>query len=145
MLEKGEYIYIKSYVCESTEDVYDEGEVGEVCSLWTGRNFRSRDMKFKSIEAALRQVMEENCFKWRGMDEWTDYHAAFDEDKGRFETSVLVDVDNQEATPVMTERWERGEARLYSCHVDVCLGIRRDRDFDEKELSELAAEKPDGE
>ena len=139
MLKDGEYIYVKSYYCESTEDDYEKGIVGGVCSYWNGDGRESRDMKFKSIEEALKQVLRENCFEWNGMEFWLDRFNEIggENERGCFEYHTLVDEDNSEATDSQKDDWKKGKRKLWACDVVVTLGIRSERDFTDEEHNEL--------
>ena len=139
MLKDGEYIYVKSYFCESRENDYEKGLVGGVCSYWNGNDNKSRDMKFKSIEEALKQVLEENGFDWTGMGFWLNRFGEIgdESERGCFSYTTLVDEDNSEATDSQKEEWKKGKRKLWGCDVVVTLGIRSERDFTDEEHTEL--------
>ena len=130
---------MKSYYCESIEDDYEKGLVGGICSYWNGNDRKSRDMKFKSIEEALKQVLEENYFEWTGVESWLDRFNVFggENERGCFEYSTLVNEDNSEPTDSQREAWKKGKRKMWACGVFVSLGIRSERDFTDEEHNEL--------
>lgn len=138
MLKHNEYFYVKSYMCESIEDDYEKGEIGGVCSCWTGKEFPSRDMKFKSVEEALKQVLVEQYFDGDASS-WYDFFkdSGDEDDRGRFDCDVTVDDGNSAATDSQIEAWKKGKLKLYNCHIVVQIGIRSEREISDEEYEEI--------
>ena len=136
MMKNGEYVYVKSYFCESTEDDYEKGLIGCGCSYWDDRGGSICKKRFESIEDALRGVLEENGFKWTGMENWCNRFRDIGEEseRGCFEFSTLVDEDNCEAEDSQIEAWKRGKRPLWNCDVVVRLGVRVEREFTDEEI-----------
>ena len=139
MLKDNEYFYIQSYYCETVEDDFEKGEVGENCTYWNGEKFPSSDMKFKSVKEALTQILKEQCFD-EEKTEWSDFFTMSGNDeceRGRFDCDVTVDVENLEATEKQIEQWKKGELKLYNCHIVACIGVQYERDISDEEYREL--------
>ena len=134
-LLKHEKIYIKSYIADTTEDVFDRGEVGLTCCAWSSRDNRIEGV-FNTIEDAVKAVCEANCFDY-------DYVQAnchnvgrdIPEEAGRFDISVMVDADNCEATEHDIEEWKAGRKRLWSCQISVYLGVCTHRNLTPEEVA----------
>lgn len=138
MLKENEYFYVKSYYCETVEDDYEKGEVGENCSYWDGKDFPSRDMKFKSIKDALEQILREQCYD--ESNKWLDFFAdsGDESDRGYFDCDVTVNENNSEAYDGEIAAWKKGELKLYNCHIVAHIGIRSERELSDEELQEYA-------
>ena len=139
MLTDNEFIYIKSYCCETVWDKYGEGEVGDVVQFWDGRDFDSTKGKFRSVEESLKAVMDDNGLNWNGMGNWLNmFNETGDEfERGRFDTDILVNEDNFEPTEKQLKKWRKGNEKLYCLHISVRLGIRAERELTDDEHSEL--------
>lgn len=137
MLKDNEYFYIKSYTCETIEDDYEKGEVGEFCSCWDGKNFPSRDMKFKTVDEALKQVLREQYYN--EIREWLNFfdESEYEHDRGRFDCDVIVDENNSEAYDGEIAAWKKGELKLYNCHIIVRIGIRSERELSDEDYKEI--------
>lgn len=138
MLKENEYFYVKSYFCESTEDDFERGEVGGVCAYWDGKDQPSHDMKFKSVEDALEQILVEQCFDGDASS-WYDFFkdSGDEHDRGRFDCDVTVDADNSAATDSQIEAWKKGELKLYNCHIVVQIGIRSERELSDEDYKTI--------
>ncbi len=120
-MDANERIYVKHYAAYTTEDVFDQGEVGKTCCAWTSSN-NPVDGRFDTIEDALKAVCKANCFDWIPAN-WLNWAYDFPDEAGRFDLSVMVDADNAEATPSEIEAWKAGRKRLWACQVTVHLGV----------------------
>lgn len=139
MLKTNEYFYVQSYYCETVEDDFEKGEVGENCAYWNGDSFPSRDMKFKTVKEALSQILKEQYFDEKKV-EWSDFFSMSEKDeceRGRFDCDVTVDAENIEASSSQIEAWKRGEIKLYNCHIVARIGVRSERDISDEEYREL--------
>ena len=133
-MNTNEKIYIKSYVAHTVEDVFDKGEIGNGQCAWTSRDLPIEG-RFDTIADALDAVCRVNCFDNRP-DDWLNWAKDYGEDEaGRFTFSTLVDADNCEASPSDIERWKHGEKRLWSCALDVYLGVVSERELTGEELA----------
>lgn len=138
MLKDNEYFYVKSYHCESTEDDFEKGEIGGVWSFWDGKGLESGKMKFKTVEEALEQVLDEQCFDGAASS-WTDFfkESGDKHDRGRFDCDVTVDVNNSAATDSQIEAWKNGKLKLYNCHIVVYIGIRSERELSDEDYKTI--------
>jgi len=137
MLKDGEYFYVKSYICESVEDDYVEGESLTASSTWTGKDFPSRGMKFNSVKDALEQILREQFFDEK--NEWFDVFGESGEEseKGRFDCDVLVNDNNSEAYDGEIEEWKKGKLKLYNCHITAYIGVRSERELSDEDYKEI--------
>lgn len=137
MLKENEYFYVQSYSCETVEDDCEKGEIGENCAYWDGKDFPSRDMKFKSIKDALEQILREQCYdesnKWR--DLFTE--SGNEGDRGRFDCDVCVNENNSEAYDGEIAAWKKGKLKLYNCHIVAYIGVRSERELSAEDYGEL--------
>ena len=133
-MKANERIYVKSYAAYTTEDVFDEGEVGNTCVAWTSSDNPVKG-RFDTIEDALKAVCAANCFDYIPAN-WLNWAKDWPDEAGRFDLSVMVDADNAEATPSEIEAWKAGRKRLWACQVSVHLGVCAERDLT---LEEVAA------
>lgn len=62
-MDANERIYVKHYAAYTTEDVFDQGEVGKTCCAWTSSD-NPVDGRFDTIEDALKAVCEANCYDY---------------------------------------------------------------------------------
>lgn len=131
---KNEKIYIKSYIVYTTEDVFDRGEVGPTQLAWSSRDNRIEDC-FNTIEDALKAVCDANCFDYIPSN-CHNVGRDIPEEAGRFDISVMVDVNNCEATEHDIEEWKAGRKRLWACQIYVYLGVCTQRDLTPEEISE---------
>lgn len=120
-MDANERIYVKHYAAYTTEDVFDQGEVGKTCCAWTSSD-NPVDGRFDTIEDALKAVCKANCFDWIPAN-WLNWAYDFPDEAGRFDLSVMVDADNAEVTPSEIEAWKAGRKRLWACQVTVHLGV----------------------
>lgn len=129
-MNANEKIYVAGFWCDSTEDHYDTGEDPDSHgSSWGHKDVGFDTGKgFDTVGQALAAVCESNCFRYR-KDGWVDVGADFDEERGRFDGDFLVDDENSEASPGEIEEWNKGEKRLWNCHVVVRLEVRSVRPF----------------
>lgn len=136
MLKDNEYFHVSCYLCESVEDDYENGESFETCASWTGKDFPSAKMKFKSIKDALAQILSENCYDYGDPVEWMDFfkETGDEDERGRFDCDVLVDVDNTKASERQIVSWKKGETKLYNCHISARICVRSERAISDDEL-----------
>ena len=132
-MNANERIYVKSYVAYTTEDIFDQGEVGDTCVAWTSSD-NPVSGRFATIEDALKAVCAANCFDWIP-DNWLNWAKEWPEETGRFDLSVMVDANNAEATPSEIEAWKAGHKRLWACQVSVYLGVCAERDLTPEEIA----------
>lgn len=132
-MDANERIYVKSYAAYTTEDVFDQGEVGKTNVAWTSSDNPVKG-RFDTIEDALKAVCAANCFDWIPAN-WLNWAKDWPEETGRFDFSVMVDADNAEATPSEIEEWKAGRKRLWSCQLSVYLGVCAERDLTPEEIA----------
>lgn len=133
-MDANERIYVKHYAAYTTEDVFDQGEVGKTCCAWSSRD-NPVDGRFNTIEDALKAVCKANCFDYVPAN-CLNFGEEVPEEAGRFDIFVMVDADNCEATRSEIEEWKAGRKRLWSCQISVYLGVCAERDLT---LEEVAA------
>lgn len=132
-MNPNEQIYVKSYNAYTTEDIFDKGEVGQTYCAWSSRDNRIEG-RFNTIEDALEAVCRANCFDYVPAN-CQNVGRDMPDDAGRFDISVMVDVDNCEATSSDIEAWNAGRRRLWSCQVSVYLGVCAERDLTIEEVA----------
>lgn len=135
MIKEGERYFVKDYTAESTEDVWDRGEVGRPCSFWCSKDLPvdGNSEGFASVKEALDAILKANCFSLG--NSWEDWvSAGFDDEPGRFDTDVMVDDQNSEATESEIESWKAGKKRLWNCHVVARLEVRKIVPLDESDI-----------
>ena len=134
-MNANEKIYVKSYVAYTTEDKYNEGEVGWTNHAWDNGDIRI-DGRFDTIWDALRAVCEKNCFDFK-MENWQNIGLAIEGECGRFDFDTLVDEDNSEALEYEIKEWKKGSRRLWNCHLEVFLGVVAERNLTLGEMGEM--------
>ena len=132
-MNSNEKIYVKSYIAYTTEDVFERGEVGKTNFAWSSRDNRIED-RFDTIEDALEAVCRANCFEYVQAN-CLNVGRDMPDEAGRFDISVMVDVDNCEATSSDIEAWKAGRKRLWSCQISVYLGVCSERDLTPDEVA----------
>ena len=132
-MNANEKIYVKCYTAYTTEDVFLEGEVGKTNFAWSSEDNPIRG-KFDTIEDAIKAVCDANCFDYIPAN-CKNVGKDWPEETGRFDISVMVDVNNCEATKYDIEEWKAGRKRLYSCLLSVYLGVCADRDLTPEEVA----------
>lgn len=133
-MKANEKIYVKSYIAYTTEDVFLEGEVGKTNFAWSSNDNPIRG-RFDTIEDAIKAVCDANYFDYVPSN-FQNVGKDAPEEAGRFDISVMVDVNNCEATKYDIEEWKAGRKRLWSCQISVYLGVCAERDLT---LEEVAA------
>lgn len=140
MLGKNEHIHIRRYFCETFVDDYENGEDDEVVTYWNGAGRPSESGKYESVEDALCSIMEkDNYLEWNGMENWSNFFAesGMESERGRFDTTILVDEDNCKPSESDKKEWMSGKRKLYALHITVYLAIRSEREFSDEEHKEL--------
>lgn len=132
-MDANERIYVKHYDAYTTEDVFDQGEVGKTCCAWTSSD-NPVDGRFDTIEDALKAVCEANCYDYVPAN-CLNFGKDMPGEAGRFDISVMVDSDNCEATRSEIEEWKAGRKRLWSCQLSVYLGGCAERDLTPEEVA----------
>ena len=132
-MDANERIYVKHYAAYTTEDVFDQGEVGKTCCAWTSSD-NPVDGRFDTTEDALKAVCDANCFDYVPAN-CLNFGKDMPEEAGRFDISVMVDADNCEATKSEIEAWKQGRKRLWACQVSVYLGVCAERDLTPEEIA----------
>ena len=89
------------------EDSYENGE-GQLVNYWD----QSLTVKGETLEEAIKTYYEKDL-NW----DWTPESAFVDGDE--LMDARLVDEDNCIATEKQTERWKRGELKLFTQHVRI--------------------------
>ena len=117
-----EHVVVESWTAESVNDDYLEGEDVKVLSAWSNADIPVNG-KYKSVDEALEAVCKANCFTFNKKS-WL-YNSA----NNAFIASVLVDVNNCEATPAQIEDWKKGQQYLYACNLTVHLQVKTSRDL----------------
>lgn len=132
-MNSNEQIYVKYYEAHTTEDVFDQGEIGNTYCAWTSSENPVKG-RYSTIEDALKAVCDVNYFDYIPAN---CYNVGRDmpEDVGRFDISVMVDADNCEATEHDIEEWKAGRKRLWSCQISVYLGVCTQRDLTPEEVN----------
>ena len=131
-MNANEKIYIRHYDATTTEDVFDQGEIGRSLYAWDGKD-NPVEGRFNSVPDALAAVCAKNYFT-NHPESWTNWGKEMKEETGRFSFSVLVDADNCEASKDEIEKWKRGEMRLWDCTLNVYLGVVAERDLIQAEV-----------
>ena len=137
-MKENEKVYVKRFECDCQEDVYDKGLVGKTTSYWDSKQcgfFNIEEYMFDSVKDALAKVMEKNCFE--PTNDWENWGKEYGEDYGRFDTDILVDESNCEATDEEIKWWKEGKKRLWNCHIEVWLGVKTVRSFSEEEIENI--------
>lgn len=132
-MKDNERIYIKSYLAFTTEDVFNNGEVGDTFCAWTSSDNPVKG-RFTAIEDALKAVCDANCFDYCA-NSWYNIGIDLPDETGRFDFSVLVDADNCEATHSEIEEWKAGRKRLWNCNMSVYLGVCAERELTQEEVA----------
>lgn len=132
-MNANEKIYVKSYIAYTTEDVFLEGEVGKTNFAWSSEENPVRG-RFDTIEDAIKAVCDANYFDYVP-DNCLNFGKDMPEEAGRFDISVMVDVNNSEATKYEIEEWKAGRRRLWSCIISVYLGVCSERDLTFEEVA----------
>ena len=132
-MNANEKIYVKCYTAYTTEDVFLEGEVGKTNFAWSSEDNPIRG-RFDTIEDAIKAVCDANCFDYIPAN-CQNVGKDLPEEAGRFDISVMVDVNNCEATKYDIEEWKAGRKRLYSCLLSVYLGVCAERDLTPEEVA----------
>ena len=132
-MNANEKIYVKCYTAYTTEDVFLEGEVGKTNFAWSSEDNPIRG-RFDTIEDAIKAVCDANCFDYIPAN-CQNVGKDLPEEAGRFDISVMVDVNNCEATKYDIEEWKAGRKRLYSCQLSVYLGVCAERDLTPEEVA----------
>lgn len=104
---------VDSYVAETTEDSYKNGELLNGSGTWWTNKDCPAEGYFDTISDALNAISKANYFdttKW----EWDDYNETF-------YTDVLVDVDNSEASKSEIEMWKKDKVRLWNCRLTATI------------------------
>lgn len=135
-MNPNEKIYVKSYVAYTTEDVFASGEVGLTRCAWTSIDNPVKG-RFNTIEDALKAVCDKNFFDYIPAN-CHNVGRDMPEEIGRFDISVMVDVNNCEATTYDIEEWKAGRKRLWSCQISVYLGVCAERDLTPEEVAAYA-------
>ena len=130
-----EKIYVSSYMAMTAEDSYTKGEFGDSKISWTNKDLPVEG-GFNSIEEALKQVCEVNCFDYK-KENWINWAKEYGDEYGRFDFQTMVDENNCEASTFEIERWKEGEKRLWSCTLFVYLEIRDKRELTCEECGEF--------
>lgn len=132
-MNANEKIYVKCYTAYTTEDVFLEGEVGNTNFAWSSDDNPIRG-RFDTIEDAIKAVCDANYFDYVPSN-FQNVGKDWPEETGRFDISVMVDVNNCEATKYDIEEWKAGRKRLYSCQLSVYLGVCAERDLTPEEVA----------
>lgn len=137
-MNANEKIYVRCFDCSTTEDVWEQGEVGGTCSYWTNKDlgFANPPQGFGSVEDALKAVCKSNCFDYK-KENWISFGKDYGEEYGRFDGDFLVDAENSEASESEKEEWKAGKKRLWACHACVQLEVRAVRQMTEAEANEF--------
>ena len=133
-MNANERIYVKSYDCTSTLDDYENGESLTPSSGWTSRDtgFENEPDGYASVEEALRDVCKNEFFDFV-KENWISFGKDFGDEYGRFDGDVMVNNDNSQASKGEIEAWQKGETKLWNCHIHVYLEIRAVREFTEED------------
>lgn len=132
-MKENEKIYVKSYIAYTTEDVFLEGEVGKTDFSWSSDDNPIRG-RFDTIDDALKAVCEANYFDYVPAN-CQNVGKDLPDEAGRFDISVMVDVNNCEATRYEIEEWKAGRKRLWNCILSVYLGVCSERDLTPEEVA----------
>lgn len=132
-MNPNEKIYVKYYAAYTTEDVFGQGEVGNTNFAWSSEYNLIRG-RFNTIEDALKSVCDANYFDYVAVN-CLNFGKDIPEEAGRFDISVMVDVNNCEATKYDIEEWKAGRKRLWSCVISVYLGVCTQRDLTPEEVA----------
>ena len=133
-MKTNERIYVKSYDCQSIEDDFENGESLTPDSSWTSKDTRFENAPdgYASVEDALKDVCKHEFFDFNKKN-WISFGKDYGDEYGRFEGSIMVDVDNNQASKSAIKAWKDGKLRLLNCHIHVYLEIRLIREFTEED------------
>jgi len=121
-MKKNEIIVVSHYSAETVEDSFENGEVGEVQSMWSERDLPVSG-EFDTVADALKAVCDANGLDFIP-DDWENWLKNYGEEPGRYDGSFLVDAHNCKASDSERESWKKGEMQLYSLRLSVHLVVR---------------------
>lgn len=131
-MAKEKYV-VDWYECISTRDMYMEGCDMSPSSRWGSGELPVKG-KYDTISAALNAVMSVNYFTED--DSWcitNDADFGGDE-RITFHYSLLVDVNNEEASEYQIAEWKKGRQNLWLCDISVRLKVVTEREVTAKEI-----------
>lgn len=118
--------YIKSFVADSYEDSYENGEETQSSSCWDANDLHLTSKPvFDSVEEIQRYILKENYFDVeKNMKYWDRADCNTDDDPylAEYWNAVMVDEDNYEADEDAIEEWKKGERQLWACHLHLTVG-----------------------
>lgn len=105
-----EQIYVKNLYWDSTEDVFNEGDVG------TGRVVLSEENV--GLYDSFKDMVNDLSRKF-GITTDLERWIAFED--GRINVQMLIDNKNYEADKRQVALWKRGEMRLWNAYITISI------------------------
>ena len=131
-MAKEKYV-VDWYECTSTRDIYMEGCGMSPSSRWGSDELPVKG-KYDTISAALNAVMSVNYFTEN--DSWSITNDADfgGDERITFYYTLLVDVNNEEASEYQIAEWKKGRQNLWCCDISVRLKVVTEREVTAKEI-----------
>lgn len=103
---------------EVHEDSYTDGE-GKYVDAYNRADLVGA--RYDSLEKLVRSLADKAIYDddYRKPENWMAFEYDATTGTLRLDTDVLVDVDNDTATPAEIELWKKGEKTLYNAHYNV--------------------------
>ena len=115
--------YYISSIHDSYEDNYENGE-GAFCNSWK----QERTVKATNLDEALKFYFQNELY--------INYNLKnLDINDVTIQTSVLVDVENCEASEYEIEKWKVNELTLYVQHITIKAEILQEVNIEEELLT----------
>ena len=131
-MAKEKYV-VDWYECICTRYIYMEGCDMSPFSCW-GSGEAPVKGKYDTISAALNAVMSVNCFTEDALWSITNDADFGGDERITFHCSLLVDVNNEEASEYQIREWKEGRQNLWCCDISVSLKVVMERELTAKEI-----------
>lgn len=131
-MNANEKIIVDFFWANSEEDSYENGILlnGE-SSCWSNSDIPVNG-NYNSVREALEAVCNANGFTFT-INDWERDPCG--DNPCRFDTDIIVDGENCEATQNEIESWKSGNKRLWCCHLAVFLKVQSvPRDLTDDEM-----------
>ena len=96
-----------------TEDVFEDGEIGPTMLVLSQSNIGMFDT-FGAVIAKLQSLYPLPDFATH-----RDAYGVMEEEDGRVDVQMLVDVDNNEASDADIKAWRKGKKRLWNAYARI--------------------------
>ena len=108
------YKYYISSFHDTYEDNYENGE-GNFCNSWK----QERIIKANNLNEALKEYFDKELFTEFNIENLDIYENTI-------QTSILVNVDNFQASKYEIEKWQKNELMLYAQHISIKAEIMQE-------------------